>query len=155
MRPGTQHWSLTAHCKTARKFMNASLDSCQEEAILIRYSSVSKQYDMKGGYLEMHEGVQHTRRVYCYADTGHCIEVAKPKCVSCSWRKQHLQRGCVVAPPICLEPIPVPRTHQCTDRHRRAGRGAGGQLPPPQFEQFVDINSGRESKLFGQNTIHV
>ena len=30
----------------------------------------------------------------------------------------------------------------------------GGQLPP-QFGQFVDINSGRESTLFGQNTIHV
>ena len=32
--------------------------------------------------------------------------------------------------------------------------GAGGQLPP-QFGQFVDMNSGRESTLFGQNTIHV
>ena len=30
----------------------------------------------------------------------------------------------------------------------------GGQLPP-QFGQFVDINSGKESTLFGQNTIHV
>ena len=39
--------------------------------------------------------------------------------------------------------------------HRRTGRGAGGQLPPPQFGQFVDLNSGRESTLFGQNTIHV
>ena len=32
--------------------------------------------------------------------------------------------------------------------------GSGGQLPP-QFGQFVDINSGKESTLFGQNTIHV
>ena len=32
--------------------------------------------------------------------------------------------------------------------------GQGGQLPP-QFGQFVDMNSGRESTLFGQNTIHV
>ena len=41
--------------------------------------------------------------------------------------------------------------------HRRTGRGGGGrggQLPP-QFGQFVDIHSGRESKLFGQNTINV
>ena len=36
--------------------------------------------------------------------------------------------------------------------HRRTGRG--GQLPP-QFGQFVDMNSGRESTLFGQKTIHV
>ena len=40
-------------------------------------------------------------------------------------------------------------------RHRRTGRGGqGGQLPP-QFGQFVDMNSGRECKLFGQNPIHV
>ena len=40
--------------------------------------------------------------------------------------------------------------------HRRTGRGAGGgSCPPPQFGQFVDMNSGRESTLFGQNTIHV
>ena len=32
--------------------------------------------------------------------------------------------------------------------------GQGGQLPP-QFGQFVDMNSGREATLFGQNTIHV
>ena len=32
--------------------------------------------------------------------------------------------------------------------------GSGGQLPP-QFGQFVDINSGRESRIFGQNTIHL
>ena len=36
----------------------------------------------------------------------------------------------------------------------RDGGSGGGQLPP-QFGQFVDINSGRESTLFGQNTIHV
>ena len=36
--------------------------------------------------------------------------------------------------------------------HRRTGRGAGGAVAPPQFGQFVDINSGRESKSFGQNT---
>ena len=34
-------------------------------------------------------------------------------------------------------------------------RGSGGAFAPPQFGQFVDINSGRESTLFGQNTIHV
>ena len=40
-------------------------------------------------------------------------------------------------------------------KHRRTGRGGrGGQLPP-QFGEFVDMNSGRESTLFGQNTIHV
>ena len=34
--------------------------------------------------------------------------------------------------------------------------GAGGAVaPPPQFGQFVDMNSGRESILFGQNPIHV
>ena len=33
--------------------------------------------------------------------------------------------------------------------------GSGGQLPLPQFGQFVDINSGKESTVFGQNTIHV
>ena len=32
--------------------------------------------------------------------------------------------------------------------------GQGGQLPP-QFGQFFDMNSGRESTLFGQNTKHV
>ena len=37
----------------------------------------------------------------------------------------------------------------------RDGGSGGGQLPPPQFGQFVDINSGKESTLFGQNTIHV
>ena len=37
------------------------------------------------------------------------------------------------------------------------GVWAGGQRGTvvPQFGQFVDINSGRESTLFGQNTIHV
>ena len=36
--------------------------------------------------------------------------------------------------------------------HRRTGRGVrGGSCSPPQFVQFVDINSGRESTLFGQN----
>ena len=39
--------------------------------------------------------------------------------------------------------------------HRRTGRGVRGQWFPPQFGQFVDINSGRESTLFGQNTMHV
>ena len=45
-------------------------------------------------------------------------------------------------------------------RHRRTGRGGGGgggqggQLPP-QFGQFVDMNSGREATLFGQKTINV
>ena len=62
----------------------------------------------------MQEGVQRTRRVR-YTDTGHCSEVAKPKCASCRRRKQHLQRGCGVAPTTCLEPIPVPHTHECTD----------------------------------------
>ena len=38
---------------------------------------------------------------------------------------------------------------------RDGGSGGGGQLPPPQFGQFVDINSGKESTVFGQNTIHV
>ena len=33
--------------------------------------------------------------------------------------------------------------------------GQGGSCPPPQFGQFVDMNSGREATLFGQNTIHV
>ena len=33
--------------------------------------------------------------------------------------------------------------------------GAGGAAAPPQFGQFVDMNSGRESTLFGQNTIDV
>ena len=37
---------------------------------------------------------------------------------------------------------------------RDGGGGQGGQLPP-QFGQFVDMNSGRECKLFGQNPIHV
>ena len=37
-----------------------------------------------------------------------------------------------------------------THHHRRTGRGAGGAA-----WQFVDMNSGRESTLFGQNTIHV
>ena len=39
--------------------------------------------------------------------------------------------------------------------HRRTGRGGGQGAVAPQFGQFVDINSGRESRLFGQNTIHV
>ena len=42
-----------------------------------------------------------------------------------------------------------------TVTHRRTDGGQGGQLTPPQFGQFVDMNSGRESTLFGQNTIHV
>ena len=33
----------------------------------------------------------------------------------------------------------------------RDGGGQGGSCPP-QFGQFVDINLGRESTLFGQNT---
>ena len=41
------------------------------------------------------------------------------------------------------------------DTHRRTGRGGRGGHLPPQFGQFVDMNSGRESTLFGQNTIHV
>ena len=36
----------------------------------------------------------------------------------------------------------------------RDGGGQGGQLPP-QFGQFVDMNSGREATLSGQKTIHV
>ena len=41
-------------------------------------------------------------------------------------------------------------------KHRRTGRGGrGGGSCPPQFGQFVNMNSGRESTLFGQNTIHV
>ena len=43
-----------------------------------------------------------------------CIEVAKQRCASCITRKQLLQRGCAVAPMICLEPISVPHTRQCT-----------------------------------------
>ena len=40
--------------------------------------------------------------------------------------------------------------------HRRTGRGGGaGGAAAPQFGQFVDMNSGRESTYFGQNTIHV
>ena len=31
-------------------------------------------------------------------------------------RKRQLQRGYGVAPMICLEPIPIPHTHGCTDR---------------------------------------
>ena len=42
----------------------------------------------------------------------------------------------------------------CTADHRRTGRGAGGAAAP-QFGQFVDMNSGRESALFGQNTLLV
>ena len=49
----------------------------------------------------------------------------------------------------CIFPI-------ATYGHRRTGRGVrGGSCPPPQFGQFVDMNSGRESRLFGQSTIHV
>ena len=33
----------------------------------------------------------------------------------------------------------------------RDGGAGGAAAPPPQFGQFVDMNSGRESKLFGQN----
>ena len=36
----------------------------------------------------------------------------------------------------------------------RTGRGVRGAVAP-QFGQFVDINSGRESTLFGQKTMHV
>ena len=39
-------------------------------------------------------------------------------------------------------------------RVKAYGTGGLGQLPP-QFGQFVDMNSGRESTLLGQNTIHV
>ena len=34
------------------------------------------------------------------------------------------------------------------------GGGQGGSCPP-QFGQFVDMNSGREATLFGQKTINV
>ena len=33
--------------------------------------------------------------------------------------------------------------------------GGAGWAAAPQFGQFVDMNSGRECKLFGQNPIHV
>ena len=33
--------------------------------------------------------------------------------------------------------------------------GAGGAAAPPQFGQFDDMHSGRESTLFGQNPINV
>ena len=38
-------------------------------------------------------------------------------------------------------------------RVKAYGTGAGAAAP--QFGQFVDMNSGRESTLLGQNTIHV
>ena len=31
--------------------------------------------------------------------------------------------------------------------------GQGGSCPPPKFGEFADINSGRESTLFGQNSV--
>ena len=39
-------------------------------------------------------------------------------------------------------------------RVKAYGTGGWGSCPP-QFGQFVDMNSGRESTLLGQNTIHV
>ena len=39
-------------------------------------------------------------------------------------------------------------------RVKAYGTGGWGSCPP-QFAQFVDMNSGRESTLLGQNTIHV
>ena len=44
---------------------------------------------------------------------------------------------------------------KCDHMHRRTGRGGGQGAAAPQFGQFVDIHSDRESTLFGQNTIHV
>ena len=37
----------------------------------------------------------------------------------------------------------------------RDGGQGGGSCPPPQFGQFDDMNSGRESTLFGQKPINV
>ena len=47
----------------------------------------------------------------------------------------------------------IPQSYQ--DILTSTNGGRGGSCPPPQFGQFVDMNSGRESTLFGQNTIHV
>ena len=37
----------------------------------------------------------------------------------------------------------------------RDGGQGGAAAPPPPIRAVVDMNSGRESTLFGQNTIHV
>ena len=59
---------------------------------------------VEGVDLEMQEGVHCTRKV-CSPDrhTGDCTDVAQPRCASCRRRKQPIQRGCGVAPMICIE----------------------------------------------------
>ena len=60
--------------------------------------------------------------------------------------------------PLTLQLLPLVKSWPCRLLpvcHRRTGRGGQGGSCPPQFGQFVDMNSGRESTLFGQNTIHV
>ena len=60
----------------------------------------------------------------------------------------HLNAIKVPADAICCKDT------ECSNIGVRDG-GSGGSVAPPPFGQFVDINSGRESTLFGQNTIHV
>ena len=65
----TWNSKLVTRCQlheTARKFTKAIiiLDSCQEEASLMRSSSPCKQCCTEGGGPEMHEGVQRTRKVW-------------------------------------------------------------------------------------------
>ena len=66
----TWNSKLVTRCQlheTARKFTKAIiiiLDSCREEASLMRSSSPCKQCCTEGGGPEMHEGVQRTRKVW-------------------------------------------------------------------------------------------
>ena len=55
-------------------------------------------------------------------------------------RKRQLQRGCGVTPRICLEPIPIPHTHGCTNR-----KGLRKEVPESMmFADDIVLCGGRE-----------
>ena len=89
-----------------------SVGSIQVITNMLLFYALAKKGFISLGRSVMNE-MANVLWAYCcgVADTGHCTEVAKPRCAISRRRKQHILRGCGLAPMICLESIPDPHTH--------------------------------------------
>ena len=86
------------------------------------------------------EQTRMAEQAKCHASSLQCSQLCKCSGASSSPSHHPLHTQ--------FTPSPSNLNRSLTSNHRRTGRGSGGG-------QFVDTNSGRESRLFGQNTIHV